>query len=376
MQTFQSFSDLDLPKPLAAALLKMKFTVPTPVQAATIGPALKGRDILGIAQTGTGKTGAFGVPLLAALYPNPGKQALVLAPTRELAAQIKKVLEKMSVGMKLNGTLLVGGESFNRQVAEIRRGVDYIIATPGRLNDHLEQRTVNLSQVRIFVLDEVDRMLDMGFAPQIRAILKYVPKTRQTLLFSATLPQELNGVINGMMKDPVKVSLEHVVETAPKVTQEKVEVSEPAKMKQLLKEIDTRKGRILIFARTQSRTERVAQRLYDEGHDIVCMHGGRSNGQRKEALRRYHAGTHRIMVATDLAGRGIDVDDIAHVINYDVPGNREDYIHRIGRTGRFGKTGIAITFVTPVDVDADYIISGKKKPSRVVFSNRRWGRRR
>ena len=188
MNKVESFRDINLPIPLARALERMEFIKPTPVQAATLCPALAGQDILGTAQTGTGKTAAFGVPLLAALYPSPGRQALVLAPTRELAAQILRVLREMSAGMDLVGTLVVGGESYQRQVAEIKRGVDYVVATPGRLNDHLDQRTVNLSKVSLLVVDEVDRMMDMGFAPQIRRILQHVPKERQTLVFSATLP--------------------------------------------------------------------------------------------------------------------------------------------------------------------------------------------
>lgn len=353
----------------------MEFLSPTPVQAAAIKPALAGRDILGTAGTGTGKTGAFGVPLLAALYPNPDKQALVLAPTRELAAQILRVLKLMSSETDLVGALVVGGESFQRQVAEIKKGVDYVVATPGRLNDHLDQRTINLVGVSLLVVDEVDRMMDMGFAPQIRRILQHVPKDRQTLVFSATLPEGVTRLVQTLVNDPIRVHIGSVERPVDQVTQEVVNCSEAEKTQVILREIKAREGRVLIFARTQSRTERLARVLDQNRIKVVAMHGGRSNGQRKDALRRFDTGSHRIMVATDLAGRGIDVTDIQHIINYDMPKTREDYIHRIGRTARYGKTGSALTLVTSIDFDSEFIVTGKKRPARVVFRSRRWGRR-
>lgn len=353
----------------------MEFIVPTPVQAATIEPALKGRDIVGTAATGTGKTGAFGVPLLAALYPDPCKQALVLAPTRELAAQILKVLRQISSETDLVGTLVVGGESFQRQVAEIKKGVDYVVATPGRLNDHLEQRTIKLSEVRFLVVDEVDRMMDMGFIPQIRRILQHVPQKRQTLVFSATLPEEVTRLVQTLVTDPIRINIGSVEHPIAQVKQEVISTSEEEKSQVVLRELKARNGRVLIFARTQSRTERLARVLLRNGLRVVAMHGGKSNGQRKDALRKFATGSHRIMVATDLAGRGIDITDIQHVINWDMPKTREDYIHRIGRTARYGKTGSALTLVTSIDFDSEFIVSGKKRPPRVVFSSRRWRRR-
>ncbi|MBI4405802.1 MAG: DEAD/DEAH box helicase [Deltaproteobacteria bacterium] len=368
----QLFSEINLPHPLALGLKKMEFITPTPVQAATIQPALNGKDILGTAGTGTGKTGAFGVPLLATVYPDPRKQALVLAPTRELAAQILKVLRRMSCETSLNGALVVGGESFQRQVAEIRKGADYVVATPGRLNDHLEQRTINLSRVCLLVIDEVDRMMDMGFAPQIRRILQHVPKKRQTLVFSATLPPKVTPLVQTLVTDPVRVHIGSTEHPVVLDKQEVIETSEQGKTQVILKEIKAREGRILIFARTKSRTERLARTLGQNRINTVTMHGGRSNGQRKDALRKFISGSHRIMVATDLAGRGIDVTDIQHIINYDLPQSREDYIHRVGRTARFGKTGSALTLVTSIDLDSEFIVSGKKKPARIVYRTRRW----
>lgn len=353
------------------SLSKMQFINPTPIQALSIPAALEGKDILGTAQTGTGKTGAFAIPMLTNLYQANVRQALILVPTRELAAQINTVLRTMSKGLNLIGSLVVGGESFNRQADELYNGVDYIVATPGRLNDHLQERTVNLSNVQFVVLDEVDRMLDMGFAPQIRQIMNNVPTQRQTLLFSATLPREIASMAHTYLKNPIRTEAGQIEETASLVTIKTVETSNEGKTAVILKEITERKGKILIFARTQSRTERLATVLYREGHNVTCLHGGRSQGQRKQALDAFRRGTCRIMVATDLAGRGIDVLDIEHVINYDIPGNREDYIHRIGRTGRCGKTGEALNLVSPADVESDYITTGVKPKPKVVFKSRR-----
>lgn len=349
----------------------MQFVSPTPIQALSIPSALEGKDVLGTAQTGTGKTGAFAIPMLANLYQDNVKQALILVPTRELAAQIHAVLRQMSQGMRLYGSLVVGGESFHRQARELYEGTDYIVATPGRLNDHLQERTVNLSNIEYVVLDEVDRMLDMGFAPQIKKIMERVPTDRQTLLFSATLPKEITALANTYLKDPVRTEVGSTLETAPQVTETNLETTNEQKLNVVLKEVKEREGKILIFARTKSRAERLANVLHREGNDVVYLHGGRTQGQRKQALNAFRRGTHRIMVATDLAGRGIDVNDIEHVINYDLPENREDYIHRIGRTGRFGKTGQALNLVSPVDTDSQYVTTGVKPKPKVVFKSRR-----
>lgn len=371
LSKFQSFQDLALPEALGKALTTMGFINPTPVQAETIPAALEGKDILATAQTGTGKTGAFGIPVLANLFPYPKKQALILAPTRELAAQILKVMDLMASGSKIYGMLMVGGDSFQRQVRELEKGVDFIIATPGRLYDHLERRTMNLSRVSIFVLDEVDRMLDMGFAPQIQRILRYLPRERQTMLFSATLPPDVMGLTQKLLKNPVRVSIGSSETPAESVKQEILHVSQQEKLPTLLKVLEGTPGKALVFVRTQTKADQVTKVLERAKQKVVCMHGGLRNAQRKDALRKFADGIYRVMVATDLAGRGIDVSDIEHVINYDIPSNREDYIHRIGRTGRFGKEGSAVTFVTPIDLDADYIVTGKKRTPRVVFRSRR-----
>lgn len=350
--------------PLAESLEKMGFMTPTPVQAATIPPALEGQDILGTAQTGTGKTGAFGVPLLASIFEGRKRQALILAPTRELAAQIHQVLRKMGRDMRCSGTLVVGGESFNRQADELYRGTDYIVATPGRLNDHLQEGTADLSHIDVVVLDEVDRLLDMGFAPQIKQIMHHVPASRQTFLFSATLPKEVMHLANTFLKNPIRVEIGAVEQPVSLVTEETIRTSNDGKNALLLQAMKEREGRILIFTRTKSRTDRLARLLDREGHRVVSLHGGRSQSQRRFALDRFRSGAHRIMVATDLAGRGIDVPDIEHVINYDLPQTREEYIHRIGRTGRCGKTGSALNLLLTGDSDGERVISGKSEKSR------------
>lgn len=348
---------------MGSALEEMGFTSPTPVQQATIPAALEGKDILGTAQTGTGKTGAFGIPILASLYKHPGKVALILAPTRELAAQIQKVLHQMSKGSSLVSTLVVGGESFQRQARDLREGVDFIVATPGRLNDHLEQGTVSLSKVGYLVLDEADRMLDMGFLPQVHQIEKHLPKKRQTLLFAATLPTEVMALTKTLLRNPVRVAIGQTSQPIAQVKQQTIRTTIECKTNVILKEMETRAGRILIFTRTKSRAERLARLFNNKGHKVVHLHGGRSQHQRKQALDRFRNGSHRIMVATDLAGRGIDVVDIEHVINFDVPATRDDYIHRIGRTGRCGKTGFALNLLTAQDRGGEQIISGRNLAS-------------
>jgi len=326
----------------------MGFTAPTPVQQASLPHALEGKDILGSAQTGTGKTGAFGVPLLAKLIQNPGTKALILAPTRELAAQIHKVLCQMSQGTKLKGALVVGGESFWRQMSDIKGGADFLVCTPGRLIDHLAAG-LKLQTMSMLVLDEVDRMLDMGFAPQLRDIALHLPKTRQTLFFSATLPKEILSIASQYLKDPVKVSIGSISQPTDRVEQLNIETTDVGKKDLLLADLAKFSGRVLVFARTKQRVDRITEILEQSGVSAVRLHGGLLQGQRKMALDRFRNGSHRVMVATDIAGRGIDVDDIECVINVDPPENREDYIHRIGRTARNGKSGRALNYLTKQD---------------------------
>lgn len=377
MSDFERFDDLPIPGPLADALADMGFEAPTPIQAQAIPHALEGRDVLGTAQTGTGKTGAFGIPLLANLYKEPSHQALILAPTRELAAQIYQVLKQMSRGLHIRCALVVGGESFRRQADEFDAGIDVVIATPGRLNDHLQERTFSLRYVYYVVLDEVDRMLDMGFAPQVKRIMRHVPVKRQTLLFSATLPKEALDIAHSFLRDPVRVAVETVAsEVDPQISETTINTTNEGKKTVVLQEVKAREGRILIFTRTKTRADSLYRMLQQAGLPVVNMHGGRSHSQRKQALDQFRRGTKRIMVATDLAGRGIDVEGIEHVINFDIPSNREDYIHRMGRTGRFGRKGTVLNLMVTGDQESERVLAGKKAPSRVVFRSHRGRRRR
>jgi superfamily II DNA/RNA helicase len=371
MNSFETFAQLRLPDALADSLGAMGFLKPTPVQVEAIPTALAGRDVLATAQTGTGKTGAFGIPLLKRLHDDERAQALVLAPTRELAAQIHQVLQQMSRGMGLHGALVIGGESFNRQADELDRGVAYIVATPGRLNDHLEAGTLILKGYNFLVLDEVDRMLDMGFIPQIKKIVRQLPTQRQTLLFSATLPQEITAIAAQLLHEPERIAIGEVSQPNVQVVEQTIRTTNEGKIPVIVKELKSRDGKVLVFARTQARTERLAKLLHGQGFPVVKLHGGRSQGQRKQALEDFRSGSRRIMVATDLAGRGIDVSDIEHVINYDVPQSREDYIHRIGRTGRFGRDGFALNLLVTGDRDGEQVLSGEKLPPRMVFRSSR-----
>jgi len=340
----------------------MSFVSPTAVQAGSIPPALSGKDVVGTAQTGTGKTAAFAVPMITALYDRPGKVGLVLAPTRELASQIHKVMRQMARGSRLEGALVVGGESFHRQTSEIRRGVDYIIATPGRLNDHLQQRTIDLSKVCFLVLDEVDRMLDMGFLPQIKDVMRFVPKQRQTLLFSATLPTEVARFVELLVTSPHRIAVGDSSKPSSQVTQTIRRLGPGDKQRALIEELRARQGKVLVFVRTKSRTQRLLRLLEHEGFEAACLHGGRTQAQRKHALEKFRRGSHPVLIATDLAGRGLDIVDVDTVINFDAPSTREDYIHRIGRTGRLDRTGEAVTFVEQGNADEEQVVTGIRPP--------------
>jgi superfamily II DNA/RNA helicase len=345
-----SFNDLKLPAPISKALEKMGFETPTPIQAQAIPPGLLRRDLIGCAQTGTGKTAAFCIPIAARLSQCADKTALILAPTRELAAQIEEVWKSLTMFLPdLRSTTIIGGVAMRPQVASLRRGSRVLIATPGRLVDHLNRGYVSLSKTEILVLDEADRMLDMGFAPQLAQILRFLPKTRQTLLFSATMPHEIDRLTEKYLKDPVRVTVGKNSAAAEKISQSAINTTAQKKNDTLVDELNHRKGSILVFARTQARTDRLARYLGQTGLAVNRIHGGRSQGQRKSALAAFKNGDVRILVATDIAARGIDVADISHVINYDLPMVAEDYIHRIGRTARAGTEGQAISLITPED---------------------------
>jgi len=346
-----SFDDLGLVPSLLAAVRRAGYLHPTPVQAAAIPPALAGRDVLGCAQTGTGKTAAFVLPILQRLLATPTARdrrpfvrALVLSPTRELALQIAESVQRYGDGAGLRHTCVFGGVGQNPQVDALRRGVDVLVATPGRLLDLLQQRCCDLGKVEILVLDEADRMLDQGFIPAIRRIVAQVPRARQTLFFSATMPSELQPLVTQMLIDPVRVAVTPVASTPDRVEQAVYMVQQHDKRALLQHLLDRNEvTRALVFTRTKHGADRVARTLAE----AAAIHGNKSQNARVRALDQFRSGQIRVLVATDVAARGIDVDDVSHVINYDLPVEAEAYVHRIGRTARAGAAGKALSMCTP-----------------------------
>ncbi|THI86048.1 MAG: DEAD/DEAH box helicase [Nitrospira sp. CG24A] len=348
-----SFHTLGLSEPLLRDLAAAGLVVPTPIQAQAIPPALEGRDVIGCAQTGTGKTAAFVIPMIERLaaLPKGQPQALILAPTRELAMQISGAIEKLGRSHNISATVIVGGSDMQAQIRGLRQRPDVLVATPGRLLDHMWNGTVNLAPMKILVLDEADRMLDMGFAPQINQILDALPIERQTLLFSATIQTDVTHLVQTSLRGAVRVMITPASTTAEGVTQTVHHTSSQEKTKLLVSLLATERGTVLIFARTKSRVDRLGQALEQAGHRAAVIHGDRSLPQRLRALDGFKRGQVRILVATDIAARGIDVANIGHVVNYDMPNCPEDYIHRIGRTARMKMTGRATSFVTFEDRD-------------------------
>ncbi len=341
-----TFDGLGIAPKLLEILDKLNFVTPTPIQSQSIPEALTGKDVMGIAQTGTGKTLAFGIPMLQRLVQHKGK-GLVLLPTRELALQVNESLHRVGTPLGLKTAILIGGENMNKQLKQLKTNPHVIVATPGRLIDHLEQGTVRLGDVKILVLDEADRMLDMGFAPQINRILRTVPEARQTMLFSATMPPEIMNITKQYMKLPVRVEVAPQGTAAQTVTQELFFVNKEDKLSLLSNILKEYKGSVLVFTRTKHGARKVAKAVRTMGHTSAEIHSNRSLNQRLEALSGFKVGKYRVMVATDIAARGIDVTGIELVINYDLPEQASDYVHRIGRTGRAGHEGRAISFATP-----------------------------
>jgi ATP-dependent RNA helicase RhlE len=347
-----SFQDLSLAAPLLRAVEEMQYTKPTAVQASAIPPALQGRDVLACAMTGSGKTAAFLLPIIQRLEKGPkGTRALILSPTRELAAQIHEQLVLLARHTRVRGAAVFGGVGMKPQEDAFRRGTDIIVATPGRLLDHLQHDYASLGKIEVLVLDEADRMLDMGFLPDIRRVLRALPRgPRQTLLFSATMPAPIAELARELMVDPVRIDVERKQAPATGITQAFYPV--PAHLKvQLLGELLRRDeiGNAIVFRRTKHRANRLAERLEKQGFPVAKMHGNRSQAQRTQALAGFKDGTYRVLVATDIVARGIDVEALEHVVNFDVPAAPEDYIHRVGRTARADAIGDAYTFVTPED---------------------------
>jgi len=344
-----SFSELGLSAQLVSALTAAGFTTPTPIQAKAIPPQLERRDIMGIAQTGSGKTAAFGLPILAGLAALGGRanpmttRALILAPTRELAVQIDEVLHKLA-GAKLSTVLVLGGASRGGQIQKIARGVDVVIATPGRLKDLVDDRKLKLTETRWLVLDEADRMLDMGFINAVKEIAKAIGPRRQTAMFSATMAPEIAELAKGLLNDPVRVEANPAAQTVGTIDQRVILAGSKEKRGVLNKLLeDESLSRVIIFSRTKHGADRVAKNLAIDGHEAAAIHGNKSNNARQAALKGFANGSVRILVATDIAARGIDVQNITHVINFELPDDPENYVHRIGRTARNGASGFAIT---------------------------------
>jgi ATP-dependent RNA helicase RhlE len=341
----ESFSELTISQYTKERLGAARFTVPTPVQAAAIPQALAGKDVLATAQTGTGKTLAFLIPIIEHLLQNDavGIAALVLVPTRELAMQVVDQYNALR-GKRLGpAALVVGGLPEAQQLAVLRKGARLVVATPGRLEDYLGRQLINFRAVRILILDESDRMLDMGFLPAIRRIVATLPKDRQTMCFSATLATEVAHLVNDYMRSPVRLAFGSTIKPSENVHVQAFEVAHDRKQEVLQRLLAREKGRCLVFARTKRGTERLAKTLIRQGFAAAMIHGDRSQSQRTAALAGFQRGSYRILVATDVASRGIHVQDIAHVINYDMPADAESFIHRAGRTGRAGERGIAST---------------------------------
>ncbi|MEK7174018.1 MAG: DEAD/DEAH box helicase [Patescibacteria group bacterium] len=342
------FHKLGIAPSILAILERGKLSTPTPIQRQAIPPALEGKDVIGIAQTGTGKTLAFGIPLIQRLAQHSGRGLIVL-PTRELAEQGNEMLLRIGRPLGLRTVVLIGGASMSRQTAELKRNPHIIIATPGRLIDHVKQKTASLGDIKILVLDEADRMFDMGFSPQIHEILRSLPppQERQTMLFSATMPDAILSIATKHMALPVRVEVAPAGTTVEQVMQEIIIVKRESKMDVLASLLQKHTGTVLVFTRTKYAASKIAHALQFANEKATDIHSNKSLGQRRQALEGFRQGRFRVLVATDIAARGLHIANIELVINFDLPENAEDYVHRIGRTGRAGREGIAVSLATP-----------------------------
>ncbi|QQR69337.1 MAG: DEAD/DEAH box helicase [Alphaproteobacteria bacterium] len=343
------FNGFGLPAKLMQALGRLEFLTPTPIQEQTIPLALSGRDVLGSAQTGTGKTLAFGIPLIVKLMEDPTASALVMTPTRELAGQVMLALQQLIPVSNIKTALLIGGDAMPRQFNQLQQKPRLIVGTPGRITDHLDRGSLKLDTVRFLVLDETDRMLDMGFGVQIDKILRYMTAERQTLLFSATMPAKIIKIADKYTKNPVRVAVGLSHAPVAKIKQDNIHTSDIDKYAQLLEQLQQRQGSIIIFVKTKYGADKLATRLNKSDHRSDAIHGNLQQRSRDRVIQSFRDKKYRILVATDIAARGLDIPHIEHVINYDMPQVPEDYIHRIGRTARAGAEGSAVNFLTPAD---------------------------
>jgi ATP-dependent RNA helicase DeaD len=363
----QHFDELDLPPALRAAIKAMNFTTPTPIQAQSIPLVLEGRDVLGTAMTGSGKTAAFCIPMIARMLTSSRGSALIMLPTRELANQVEAVVKQL-VGQygTIKTALLIGGDSMPKQQAQLRARPRIIVGTPGRITDHLQRGSLMLHDATYLVLDETDRMLDMGFEDQIMAILKYLPQQRQTLLFSATLPAQILKLSEKYLRNPARVEVGETNKAAVHIDQKTIHVTNEEKYNTLLTELKARDGTVIIFVKAKYATEKLAAKLKKSGFTADAIHGDLEQRQRERVLLAFREKRHRILVATDIASRGLDIPHIEHVVNYDLPQAPEDYIHRIGRTGRAGADGAAVSFICPEDTIKWRAIQKLMDPSIVL----------
>ncbi|WP_440647656.1 DEAD/DEAH box helicase [Candidatus Pelagibacter sp. HIMB1521] len=369
-----NFSDLNIENKLKRSIELAEFKTPTPIQSQSIPISLEGKDVLGTAQTGTGKTLAFTIPMLNKLLKDKQAMALIICPTRELATQVMETVLKLNIReIGIGNALLIGGESMQKQLRQLKKGARIIVGTPGRINDHIERKSLNLSRVNYLVLDETDRMLDMGFTPQIEVILKFIPKNHQTLLFSATLPENILKISQKYLNNPERVSVGSLSTPIEKIKQETFQITADKKYHELINQLVERSGSILVFVKTKHGADKIVKRLKYDGHKADAIHGNLRQSKRDRVIRGFRNGNSRILIATDVAARGLDIPVIKHVINYDLPQVPEDYIHRIGRTGRAGKDGSALTFLTNNDrsmwrsiqklIDPDFKLKEEARPN-------------
>lgn len=341
-----NFSDFDIAQPLKENIAHRGFTTPTPIQDQAIGPIIEGKDLVGLANTGTGKTAAFLIPIINKIYKDNQQKALIVVPTRELALQITDELRNLSQGMRVYSTLVIGGANINRQIWDLQRNPHVVIATPGRLKDLIQRRAVYLSDYSTFVLDEVDLMVDIGFLPDVKYFISLLPKVRQSLFFSATISGKIQEVLSQFVQDPIRVSVK-VQDTAENINQDIVKVTDRNKKVDVLHDLLIKDGfdKVLIFGKTKHGIEKLNSDLEARGFKVGAIHGDKTQGHRQRVLMSFKQNQIQVLLATDVAARGLDIPNVTHVINYDLPNTYEDYVHRIGRTGRANNIGQALTFV-------------------------------
>jgi superfamily II DNA/RNA helicase len=343
-----NFLNMDLPSELIDALAKINIASPTEIQSKAIPVVMEGKDIIASSQTGSGKTMAFLLPAVTKVM-RTGAKVLILAPTRELAVQVSAALDKITRKIGVSGTYIIGGEPFQRQLPRIKANPDIIIGTPGRVIDHLNQGTLKLGDFNYLVLDEMDRMLDMGMKEQLDEIIGHMPSSRQMLMFSATMPKHIIALSNKYLKDPVRISIGLAHSAAPEIQQEFIEISEDGKLAALTSHLEEKEGTVIVFTKTKRGADKLARNLVRAGQSAEAIHGDLNQGRRTRVIASFRRGKTRVLVATDVAARGLDIDHVMYVFNYDLPTCPEDYLHRIGRTGRAGAKGFAVSFVTRED---------------------------